>query len=141
MPNKRSRRKQTLKVQCPYCERRLWRMEGEKHYVFYTETTELQEEMNLTHKKASLVTGQPQFSSVVDRRAWLEEFFCNDHGKMWMKLKKGEDQVVEAKLASQHDWKRSTKTPHPDRPNPSVSEFSLRMSRRTNGQAFQRFYE
>jgi hypothetical protein len=60
---------------------------------------------------------------------------------MWMKLKKAENEVLEAKLASQHDWKRSTKTPNPDQPNPSVSEFTLRMSRRTNGQAFQRFYE
>ena len=69
MANKRSRRKQTLKVQCPYCERRLWRMDGEKHYIFYTETTEIQREMNLTHKKASFVSAEHKFSAVVDRRA------------------------------------------------------------------------
>ncbi len=140
MANKRSRRKQTLKVQCPYCEKRLWRMDGDKHYIFYSDKVEIQREMNLSPKKASLVAGEIG-NTVVDRKTWLEEFYCSEHGKMWMRLKKIDDQTMETKLASQHDWKRSTKTPNPEQPNPSVSEFTLRMSKRTDGQAFKRFYE
>lgn len=140
MPNKRSRRKQTLKVQCPYCEKRLWRMDGDKHYMFYSDKVEIQREMNLSPQKASLVAGEIG-NTVVDRNTWLEEFYCSEHGKMWMRLKKIDDQTMETKLASQHDWKRSTKTPNPEQPNPSVSEFTLRMSKRTDGQAFKRFYE
>ncbi len=139
MPNKRSRRKQTQKVYCPYCERRLWRVGGEKYHIFYADKTEIQKGMGLTHKKASFVAVQQ--GTTVDRQVWLEEFFCEEHGKMWLRLKKIDEKAFESKLATKEDWQRSTRTPNPEKPNPSVSEFTLRMSRRTNGQAFKRFYE
>ena len=67
----------------------------------------------------------------VDRSTWLEEFFCQVDGKMWLKVSKDLDGTITTQVADQKHWKQSTKTIDPNKPNPSVSEFTYRMSRKS----------
>ncbi len=67
----------------------------------------------------------------VDRASWLEEFFCEQDGKMWLHLTKQEEGNIVMKIANEHHWKRSTRMIDPTKPNPSVSEFTYRMSRKS----------
>jgi hypothetical protein len=127
MPNKRSKRSQTQKFYCPHCQQRLWRLGSPKYYLFYQDVTQLKERLGITRKKAVFLAAQnPTF---VDRGSWLEEFFCEEHGKMWLRLSKQTDGILEVKMAKSSDWNCTTYTINPNIPNPSVSEFSYRMSR------------
>jgi hypothetical protein len=129
MPNKRSRRSQKQKFHCPWCQHQLWRLGNPKHYLFYQGISEIKKQFNLSKKNAGFLAAQDFVQ--VDRRTWLEEFFCKEHGKLWMRLTSRPDGIVVATLAKETDWKRSTRTIDPDCPNPSVSEYSYKMSRRT----------
>lgn len=127
MPNKRKRRSQTQKFHCPHCENRLWRLGSPKYHLFYKDVAQLRENLGITRKKAIFLAAQnPTF---VDRDVWLEEFFCEEHGKMWMRISKKEDGTLACVLAKSNDWKCTTYTINPTIPNPSVSEFTYRMSR------------
>jgi hypothetical protein len=128
MSNKRSRRKQTQNFHCPFCENRLWRSGSSKYYLFSQGVSEIQRDFNLTHKKASFLATQSL--TVVNQKTWIESFFCDRDGLVWMRLSKRDDGTIVAYVAKQEDWKKTTHTPHPDIPNPSVSEFSYRISRR-----------
>jgi hypothetical protein len=130
MPNKRSNRKKTQKFQCPYCEARLWRLGSQKYYLFYQGASEIQKHLKLSPKKARFLAAQNPVQ--VDKDTWLEEFLCQEHGKIWMRLAKKDDQTLASHLADSGDWRRTTKTVHPEIPNPSVSEYSYRLSRRAN---------
>ncbi|MEA5510576.1 hypothetical protein VB715_12450 [Crocosphaera sp. UHCC 0190] len=139
MPNKRSRKKNGPKFHCPQCNRRLWRVGGHKYFIFYQGKSEIQHGFGLTPKKASfLATQNPIW---VDRDVWLEEFFCEGHGKIWMRLSRSEEGKITTRLARREDWKRTTSTPDPDTPNCSVSEFTYRMSRRSHPNLINRVYE
>lgn len=128
MPGKRSNRKDINRFCCPYCDRRLWRLGSPKHFVFYLEASEIQKNVNMPRKSATILANQGAY---VDRNSWIEDFFCGDHGKFWMKVTKTRSGKLVANIASTNDWQHSTKTIHPNTPNPSVSEFSYRMSRQT----------
>lgn len=130
MPNKRKKKNQTLKIYCPYCDQRLWRMGTGKHNLYFQGVTEIQQQFGLTRKKASLLVGQN--SVQVDQSSWLEEFFCNFHGKMWIHLLKQTDGNILINIANEHHWKRSSNTIDPNLPNPSVSEFTYKMSYKSN---------
>jgi hypothetical protein len=67
----------------------------------------------------------------IDNSSWIEEFFCGEHGKLWMKVTKKAGSIIVATLATSKDWPQTTRTILPDTPNPSVSEFTYRMSRQT----------
>lgn len=126
MPGKRSRRGKVQIFQCPQCESRLWRMGSEKHHLFYSESAELAMNTGLSRRNAAILITQGEY---VDRRSWIEEFFCGDHGKMWLLIRHGNDGQATAVPATEQDWRFTTGTRNPDRPNPSVSEFTYRMSR------------
>ncbi|WP_036478973.1 hypothetical protein [Myxosarcina sp. GI1] len=127
MPNKRSSRKKVQKFFCPYCERRLWRLNSQKYRLFYKEVSELKEHLNFSHKKASLLVSQ--LGSFVDRNSWIEDFFCEEHGQMWLRISKKNEEKLDSVLATREDWKYTTGTIDPSSNNPSVSEYSYYMSR------------
>jgi hypothetical protein len=126
MPCKRSNRKNVQHFCCPYCDRRLWRLGSPKHFLFYLEAAEIQQNVSMSRKSAAFLANRGAY---VDRNAWIEEFFCGEHGKLWMKLTKNDQGKLVATLANSKDWQQSTRTIDPNMPNPSVSEFTYRMSR------------
>ncbi len=128
MPNKRSRKHKKQKFYCPYCQERLWRAGSPKHYIYYQEISEIQKNLNISRKKASILKNQN--TVYLDRNSWIEDFFCEQHGKMWLKISCKVDRPMEVSLASKDDWKNTTGTINPNLPNPSVSEFSYYMSRK-----------
>lgn len=128
MPGKRSRKRAKQKFSCPYCQDKLWRMGSPKHYLYYREVSEVQKQLNIPRKKASLLIAQNQ--TVLDRSIWIEDFVCERHGKMWLKISNNGNEPMKVSLASEQDWEKATGTIDPNRPNPSVSEFSCSMSRR-----------
>lgn len=126
MPGKRSNRKETNHFCCPYCDRRLWRLGSPKHFVFYLEAAEIQKNVHISRKSATFLANKGTY---VDRNCWIEDFFCGEHGKFWMKVTRDKSDKLVATIASTDDWQHSTKTINPEIPNPSVSEFSYRISR------------
>lgn len=130
MSNKRNKRSKTPQFHCPHCQKRLWRLGSLKYHLFYRGRTEIKKHLGLTPKKASFLASQN--SSYVDRNCWLEDFFCEEDGKMWLRLTKKDDGSIASCIATRNDWNQTLHTINPDSPNPSVSEFSYRMSRGCN---------
>jgi hypothetical protein len=127
MSNKRKGRN-THKFYCPYCDKQLWRLGSPKHYLFFIGAEEVKQQFNLSRKVSALLTAQEPVQ--VDQNTWLEEFFCESHGRMWLVVKKSEDGTLQSlRVANKGDWQRSVTTYDPDLPNASVGEFSYRMSR------------
>jgi hypothetical protein len=139
MSNKRRGRNQTQKYYCPHCQRRLWRVGGPKYYLFYDGKLEMQQGLKLSHKTASFLAAQS--STLLDRDIWLEEFFCEEDGKIWMHLSRASCGKLNAKPATREHWKRTTKTPDPERPSSTVSEFTYYMSRQTSPNLLHRVYD
>lgn len=128
MPGKRSRARTKQNFNCPYCHTKLWRMGSPKHYLYYQEISEVQKNLNISRKKASWLIAQN--NTYLDQSCWIEDFFCEQHGTMWLKISRKVDRPMEVSLAGADDWKKSTGTINPDFPNPSVSEFTYSMSRK-----------
>jgi hypothetical protein len=129
MPAKRSSRSKVPSFYCPFCEGRLWRSGSPKHHLFYMGASEIKQNLQISAKKAGLISTR---GSYIDPNKWIEEFFCREHGTMWLLLCKDAKNILTSKLATQSDWQCSTGTFRPDLPNPSVSEFTQRMSRRAD---------
>jgi hypothetical protein len=132
MSNKRSKRKTIQQFFCPFChdcETRLWRLGSSKHYLFYQSATEIRQNLQLSAKKAAFLANQN--STYLDSNIWLEEFFCPTHGKMWLRLSRQNQPELAYRQATREDWRQTNKTYDPTNPNPSVSEFSYRMSRKS----------
>lgn len=129
MPNKRRSRQQIHKFHCPFCQQRLWRTGGPKYHLYYQGKSEIQQNLNITSKRASFIAAHnPVY---VDSNVWLEEFFCKlDQKQVWMRVFKTADGQVKSQLGTEKDWERAVRTPDPDFPNSTVSEFTYRMSRR-----------
>lgn len=129
MPNKRSRRRQVPKFFCPHCQQRLWRKGGSKYYLHYQGQAEIKKAFKLSAKKASFLANQ--HSPCVNLNVWLEEFFCAQHGNMWLHLCQNDEKTIASRLARAEDWQRTGRTVDPDHPHVSVSEFTYKMSRGT----------
>jgi hypothetical protein len=129
MPGKRSNRKKIEKFFCPYCEQRLWRLGGPKHYLCLTNASNTQQN---SQEPSKPLREELNKSACIDPNQWIEEFFCSEHSKLWMLVCRTTHNRLIAVLASKTDWQRSTGTPCIDFPNPSASEFSIRMSRRAD---------
>lgn len=127
MPNKRSKRKKTRKFFCPYCEQRLWRTGHTKHHLYYKNAEEIRRNTGIAAKKAKLLSLQN--ATYLDANKWIEAFCCRDHGMMWILISVRGDNY-DYKLATRKDWLQTNKTIDPSLSNPSVSEFTLRMSRK-----------
>lgn len=128
MPGKRSRKNKKHKFLCPNCQTRLWRTGSPKHYIYYQELSQIQKNLNVSRKKASFI--KAQHDTYLDRSTWIEDFYCEQHGKMWLKVSCKADHSMTISKVSDDDWKNTTGTINPNFPNPSVSEFSYSMSRR-----------
>lgn len=128
MPNKRSKRKKVKHFFCPVCGTRLWRLGSPKYHLFYKGAAEIRKNLKMTAKKASFLAAQN--SVYVDRSSWIEEFFCTEHGKMWLRLSCQSDENILYKPAKKEDWEQTNNTIDPTNINPSVSEFTYRMSRK-----------
>lgn len=129
MSNKRSRRKKVQHFFCPFCEIRLWRLGSSKHYLFYKDAKEIRQQFKISAKKAALLSNQN--STCLDSNTWIEEFFCTTHGKLWLHISRKENRELVYRLSKREDWLKTSKTFNPNNPNPSISEFSYRMSRRS----------
>ena len=127
MPNKRSKRKKTRKYFCPYCEQRLWRLGHSKHHLYYKDAEEIKRNTGMPLKKAKLLSLQN--ATYLDANRWIEAFCCPSHGMVWL-LVSVKDDSFEYRLAVGNDWLQTNKTIDPRLSNPSVSEFTLRMSRK-----------
>lgn len=127
MPNKRNNRQKTKRYFCPYCETRLWRLGNTKHYLFYTNALEIRNNTGISSKKAKLLSLQN--STYLDKNKWIEAFCCSEHGLMWLKISL-EGDGYKYNLAQEKDWLQTNKTIDPRISNPSVSEYTLRMSRK-----------
>ncbi|MEM8778763.1 MAG: hypothetical protein AAGF26_07815 [Cyanobacteria bacterium P01_G01_bin.49] len=137
MPNKRSRRGKTPQVHCPQCGRRLWRIGGPKYYLFYEGASDIQHGFKLSHKKAKFLATQNPVC--VNQNVWLEEFFCEEHGHIWIHMCRSDEGKISSRPAKREDWKRTSQTINPDRPTCSVSDFTYRMSRRASPHLCQSF--
>ncbi len=126
MPNKRSGRK-TKKYFCPFCEQRLWRLGTAKYYLFYRNASEIKQNTGISSKKAGLLAIQN--STYLDTKKWIEAFCCPDHGTLWLLISL-QEKDYEYRLAKEKDWLQTNKTLDPRMSNPSVSEFTQRMSRK-----------
>ena len=125
MPNRRSRRNQTFPFFCPYCQQRLWRLGYTKHYIFYKNATEIKENTGISTKKSKLLNLQN--NTYLDNKKWIEALCCSEHGRLWLLISR-QEKTYEYRLAKETDWLRTNKTIDPRNPNPSVSEFTQKMS-------------
>lgn len=136
MPNKRRGRSTKIKFLCPHCQSCLFRLGSKKHFLFYSSAEEISSYLSMPKKKAVILASQGVFT---DRTSWLEEFFCTQHGTLWLVIQSNLEGAFTSRAAEESDWKKTTGTIDPALPNPSVSEFTYRMSRQTHGQ-LRRFY-
>ncbi|MBV9386398.1 MAG: hypothetical protein JOZ78_08220 [Chroococcidiopsidaceae cyanobacterium CP_BM_ER_R8_30] len=134
MPGKRSKRNKVQHFYCPYCEHRLWRLGSPKHFLFYLGAAEIKQNVGMSSKSAALLAARGDY---LDNNSWIEDFFCRDHGKLWMKITRKDGGKLVSAMATSIDWRQTTRTIMPHSPNPSVSEFTYRMSR----QSGVRYYE
>jgi hypothetical protein len=126
MPNKRSGRK-TKKYFCPVCEQRLWRLGTTKYHLFYRNAAEIKQNTGISSTKAKLLAVKNK--TYLDTKKWIEGFFCPTHGNLWLLISLQEKEY-KYRLATEKDWLQTDKTIDTRIPNPSVSEFTLRMSRK-----------
>ncbi len=129
MSNQRAKRRQVKHFFCPFCETRLWRSGKCRYYIFYRNAKQIRQNLKISAKKASLLANQS--STYLDKNAWIEEFFCSTHGAMWLYISRNQQKLITYRLATREDWLQTNRTPDPTNPNPSISEFSYRISRKS----------
>ena len=86
MPSKRSSRKKAQKFYCVHCNKRLWRQAVEKYYLVYEKVSDIKENLNISHKRASLIAANNR--GYLDTNSWIEECFCKECGKIWLLVPK-----------------------------------------------------
>jgi len=127
MTTRHNRRRKRVVTSCPNCDQRLWRVNSERHFLFASNTEQIRGMTGITRKKALILNSQQ--ATFVDRRRWLEEFFCTDHGHLWLLLIQDEEGNITASVPDANVWLQTTGTIDPRKPNPSVSEYTFRCSR------------
>ena len=127
MSNKRSRRNKTLKFYCPICTERLWRIGTQKYRLFYKDAAEIRNNTGISAKNAKLLAMQN--TTYLDVNKWIEGFCCPTDGNLWL-LVSLKEKKHEYRIANEKDWLQTNSTIDPRVSNPSVSEFTLRMSRK-----------
>lgn len=76
--------KTNQKFYCPYCQQRLWRLGSSKYYLL-SQRRAASQSSRLSDFSAS------QNFVCANRSFWLEEFYCEEHGELWMLLSKAFD--------------------------------------------------
>lgn len=83
MRHRSPKRHQTHKFYCPCCEQRLWRLGSEKYYLLHPDKPEIKKELEILPAQSRSVSS---LSTFVDYTSWIEEFFCEAHGTIWMRI-------------------------------------------------------
>jgi hypothetical protein len=65
MPNKRSKRARAQIFHCPYCESRLWRLGGPRHFLYYSNVTEILKNLDISRKNATLLAIQGAYKGLI----------------------------------------------------------------------------
>jgi competence CoiA-like predicted nuclease len=128
MPGKRSSRKKVQRFFCPYCQERLWRLGGSKHHLLLPSTKNTQQNL---HRNSQRLGKASEKTTDIDPNQWIEEFFCNEHSKVWMLVSRATHDHLTAALATQTDWQRAAVTSPIHSSHGSASKFTIRASRRT----------
>lgn len=81
--------KTTQKFYCLYCQQRLWRLGSSKYYLLSLSNAESYSSRPRDRQQTSLSASQNVIST--NRSYWLEEFYCEEHGKLWTWLSKASD--------------------------------------------------
>jgi hypothetical protein len=113
---------------CPKCDLQLLRTGSKKYPLFSENPEEIACKADINRKKAPMLLAMN--GAFIHQSTWLEEFLCESHGCLWLVVHRNNAGRLRIALPNANDWKRTTGTLHPDLPNPSVSEFTHRMSRR-----------
>jgi hypothetical protein len=111
MSGKRSRRSKVQKFYCPYCEERLWRRGGFKHYLLYADIGDINYYSKISSRQLEMV---PDKNARIDHGRWIEKFFCHNHGKVWLLVSKSEFNHLTTRLAVSSDWQCLIGTSHED---------------------------
>jgi hypothetical protein len=138
MPGKRSYFRRSLKSECPCCGAYLHRINSQKFRLYADKAEDIESELKVSRAKARQMALQGPVSL---KDTWIEEFYCTDHGRMWLQVRRGQGEngyLTNVPPASV--WKRTAQTIDPDHPNTSVSEFTLRNSRGIHHNLLHRFY-
>ena len=77
MPKRKSRKNPLPQFDCPHCHRQLWRV-GEPKYFLH--------QVGVNHN------------------VWLENFFCEEHGKILMSVSVSEPGKLSGRPATEEDW-------------------------------------
>ncbi|MBD2103397.1 hypothetical protein [Leptolyngbya sp. FACHB-261] len=125
-----NRRKKRVLVNCCHCGSRLWRCQSDRHHLFVAGVEQMQQKLGLSRKNALLYAAQN--SAWVDRSRWMEQFFCPEHGHVWLLVSRDENGTTTATYPPRDVWAQTTGTFDPDHPNPTVGEYTRRMSQGTH---------
>ncbi len=106
----------------------MWRIGNSKYHVFYKNAAQIKKNTGLSARKSAFLAAQ--YNTYVDRNRWIEAFCCEEHGMMWFLISALEGGNYEYRIAREKDWLQTNKTLDPNNTNPSVSEFTQRMSRK-----------
>lgn len=128
MPNIKKQKKKVNHFNCPFCKSKMWRLGDKKYYIYHEGKNQIRQNTKLSAKKAVFVANK--FTSYSALNCWLEIFYCNEHGKLWLKIARQNDGNLVYQVATREDWQQTNNTINPDFINPSVSEYSYKMSRR-----------
>ncbi len=79
----RSKGKKLQQFCCICCGRRLWPLGRSKQYLAYRE--ELEQHSNSSSENIDFLSSK---GTCIDHNLWVEEFFCGEHGKMWLLVSK-----------------------------------------------------
>lgn len=107
MHNKASRRKHVQRFYCPCCDRRLWTPGGSKYFLAALEADIRQNDIIFSKKNSVFLASQ---GSIVNINSWIEEFFCGEHGQLWLKVTRKPNSELVATVATTKDWQRTIGT-------------------------------
>lgn len=139
MPGKRGHYRRSLKSQCPYCGASLHRLNSQKFRLYAEKVEDIELELKISHVRAQQLAVR---GPVALRDTWIEEFYCTDHGRVWLHVRRVQkDNTYLTSIPSPSVWKRTTQTIDPDHPNTSVSAFTLRNSRGVHHNLLHKFYQ
>ncbi|MBW4697134.1 MAG: hypothetical protein KME03_04395 [Aphanocapsa lilacina HA4352-LM1] len=132
MPGKRAHYARALVAKCPYCGQRVHRLNSQKFYLQPEETADAD--------APDADAAKTQAQKVTPARSWIEEFYCPEHGRLWLHIERLADGAVRSRLPEASEWKKTKLTIDPDHINPSVSAYTLRHSRQASPHLLQRYF-
>lgn len=81
----------------------------------------------MSAKKAKLYLAKCK--TYLDTKTWVEKLYCEHHGDIWLTISE-RDGKHQYRSTNPRDWQQTVRTIDPSRSNPSVSDYTMRMSRK-----------